>query len=129
MFKKKELTTKQVTELYTSVFEILEGGEAEGLSPLLTQRLLRWEKELKPIAECYNKNKLELAKKYGKEESKGKYSVEKENIEPFTKDLEEVGGLKEKVSTLEEKISIKDIEHLKIRPSVFKTLEEYIKAD
>ena len=133
MFENKTITFKEAEDyhrgliLLTNAVEASEEGVGFELTYLLSQSLKKIESQVESI----NKARTKLYEVYGTLDDKGvltPFDEKQDIVEPLNKDLEKFFAKSDEFTLIKDKIKIKDIKHLKVKPSFLILFDEYLEG-
>ena len=133
MFENKTITFKEAEDyhrgliLLTNAVEASEEGVGFELTYLLSQSLKKIESQVESI----NKARTKLYEVYGTLDDKGvltPFDEKQDIVEPLNKDLEKFFAKSDDFTLIKDKIKIKDIKHLKVKPSFLILFDKYLEG-
>ena len=133
MFENKTITFKKAEDYHRGLIMLtnaVEGSE-EGVGFELTYLLSQALKKIESQVESINKARTKLYEVYGTLDAKGvltPFDEKQDIVEPLNKDLEKFFAKSDDFTLIKDKIKIKDIKHLRIKPSFLILFDKYLEG-
>ena len=133
MFENKTISFKEAEDYHKGLIMLTNAVEAseKGVGLDLTYKLIQGLKKIEEQVESINKARTKLYEVYGTLDDKGvltPFDEKQDIVEPLNKDLEKFFAKSDDFTLIKDKIKIKDIKHLRIKPSFLILFDEYLEG-